>query len=243
MLGSFRSLLARMSGDAGGDAIATWAKQRGAQWKREKGGDGFAVDGRLDAAPWRLEWGEPQRPYIEGRELRMRMPLELPPDLQMLLMTRSLRERLEKEAFDQAMLVNHTRVGDAAAEETRWLVLFPKLSFSSSKVLRSAFTAVSSLPHEGPAWLDGALAHGLERATSTWLRTQPPFLLMTLRGRIYLRLQLATPDPIDVAAALDLFETAAKGALRVARARGDEPVSWSASTSTAWQSLPPDRKP
>ncbi len=122
----------------------------------------------------------------------------------------------------------------------RWLALFPKISFGS-KILRSTFAGVSSLAHEGPAWLEGELAHGLERATSTWLAAQPPFVLMTLRGRVYLRLQLATVEPDDVAAAVDLFESAADAALRVARTRGDEPVRWTASLSTAWQSLPPER--
>jgi hypothetical protein len=242
MLGSIRSLFTRMPLGSDGHLLAAWARQRGYTWKSEKDGDGFAVDGRLDATPWRLEWGKPQRPYLAGHELRLRMALGLPPDLQMLVMTRSLREALEKEAFDRAMRSTQTQVGDAGWEETRWLVLFPKISFAESRLLRNAFAGVSSLAHEGPAWLEGALAHALERATSTWLAAQPPFLLMTLRGRVYLRLQLAAPDQIDVAAALDLFETAADAALRVASARADEPVRWTASATTAWQSLPPERR-
>jgi hypothetical protein len=242
MLAALKSFFAKASLGSDGDQVAAWAKQHGHAWKREKDGDGFAIDGRFDTTPWRLEWGKPQRPYIDGHELRLRMALGLPPDLQMLVMTRSLREALEKEAFDLAMLSNQTQVGDAASEETRWLVLFPKISFAGSRVLRGAFAGVSSLPHEGPAWLEGALAHALERATTTWLNAQPPFLLMTLRGRIYLRLQLGAPDQIDVAAALDLFLTAAEAALRIARTRADEPVRWTASASTAWQSLPPDKR-
>jgi hypothetical protein len=242
MLGSLKSFFARAPADGDGDAIAAWARQRGYVCKREKDGDGFAIDGRFETTPWRLEWGKPQRPYVDGRELRLRMALGLPPDLQMLMMTRSLKEALEKEAFEQAVQTNQTQVGDAASEETRWLVLFPKISLAGSKVLRSAFAGVSSLPHEGPAWLDGALAQALDRSTTSWLSAQPPFLLMTLRGRIYLRLQLAVADPVDVAAAIELFETAAGAALRVARARADESVSWSASAATAWQSLPPPGK-
>ena len=61
---------------------------------------------------------------------------------------------------------------------------------------------------------------------------------MTLRGRIYLRLQLASVDEQDIVAAVTLFAIAAASARRVARTRGDEPVSWSASTTSAWQSLP-----
>ncbi|HEY4957535.1 MAG TPA: hypothetical protein VII31_06935, partial [Caldimonas sp.] len=155
MLESIRSFFARAPVDADGDAIAAWAKRRNCQWKREKDGDGFAIDGHLDTTPWRMEWGKPQRPYIVGRELRMRMALALPPDLQMMLMSSALREALEKAAFENAVQSNQTQVGDEAAEETRWLVLFPRIDFAGSKALRGAFAGVSSLPHEGPAWLDG----------------------------------------------------------------------------------------
>jgi hypothetical protein len=240
MLAALRRFFAKPPPGSDGNEIAAWARQRGHAWKREKDGDGFAIDGHLDAMPWRLEWGRPQRPYIAGHELRLRMALELAPDLQMLVMTRSLREALENEAFEHAGQGSRAQ-GGTGFEEMRWLALFPKISFAGSKILRSTFAGVSSLPHEGPAWLEGALAHGLERATSTWLAAQPPFLLMTLRGRLYLRLQLASAEPNDVAAAVELFENAADAARRVAHMRGDEPVRWSASTSTAWQSLPPER--
>lgn len=241
MLESLRSLFASAPLDAEAKAVAAWAKARGCQWKREKDGAGFAIDGQLETTPWRLEWGPPQRPYIEGRELRMRMALGLPSDLQMMLMSSTLRESLEKAAFESAVQSNQTKVGDEAAEETRWLVLFPRIAFAGSKILRGAFAGVSSLPHEGPAWLHGPLAQALERATASWLQARPPFLLMTLRGRIYLRLQLAAADANDVAAAVELFETAARAALRVARARADEPVSWAQTSTSAWQSLPPDK--
>ncbi|HEV7576989.1 MAG TPA: hypothetical protein VGO85_13170 [Caldimonas sp.] len=239
MLGSIKGLFARAARHAEGDAIAGWAKRAGHVYKREKDGDGFAIDGQFDAKPWRLEWGGPQRPYIDGRELRLRMVLGVPPDLQMLLMTKPLRERLAKDAFDQATQTNQTALDDTIGEETRWLVVFPKISLAGSQILRNCFAGVSSLPHEGQAWLEGPLAHGLERAAATWLNAQPPFLLMTLRGRIYLRLQLASADEGDIAAAVTLFGIAAAAARRVARARGDEPVSWAASTTSAWQSLPP----
>jgi len=217
--------------------VSAWAKRCGHQFKRERDGHGFVIDGKHEGAPWRLEWGPPQRPYITGHELRLRMELGLPPDLQMLLVSKPLRELLEKQAFEQFTQNNQTEIGTATPEETRWLVMFPKIVISGSKVLRSGFGGVSSLPNEGPAWLDGPLGHALERAAGTLLRLEPPFVLMTLRGRIYLRMQLASPDETDVAAALALFEIAAAEAQRVGRSRGEEPVSWSQTLSTAWQAI------
>jgi hypothetical protein len=241
VLDSIKAMFERATRRAEGDAIAGWARRAGHVHKREKDGDGFAIEGRFDDTPWRLEWGRPQRRYIEGHELRMRMVLGVPPDLQLLLMTKSLRERLASEAFEHATQSNQTALDDNVGEETRWLVVFPKIALAGSQILRNCYAGVASHRHEGAAWLEGPLGHALERAAATWLNTQPPFLLMTLRGRLYLRLQLASVDEADLAAAVALFGIAAASARRVARGRGDEAVAWSPSTTTAWQSLPPDR--
>jgi len=241
MLEAIKSLIDRATRRAESDAIAGWARRAGYVHKREKAGDGFAIEGSFDGTPWRMEWGRPQRRYIEGHELRMRMVLGVPPDLQMLLMTKPLRERLAKDAFDQATQTNQTSLDDTIGEETRWLVVFPRISLSGSQILRNCFAGVSSAPYAGKAWLEGPLSHGLERAAASWMSAQPPFLLMTLRGKLYLRLQLASVDEEDIAGAVTLFAIAAASARRVARTRGDAPVAWSASITSAWQSLPPDR--
>ena len=239
----FKSFFANQGLGPDFSEVAAWAKRRGHQFKRERDGHGFVVDGKLEDLPWRLEWGPSQRPYIQGQELRMRMALGLPPDLQLLIVSKTLMEQLEKQAFEQFTQSNQTEMGDATPEETRWLVMFPKIAIDGSKLLRSSFAGVSSLPNEGPAWVEGPLSHALERAAGTLLRLAPPFVLMTLRGKLYLRLALSSADETDVAAALNLFEIAANEALRVGRSRGDEPVTWAQTTSTAWQALgTPGRK-
>lgn len=238
MLGGLKGFFANQGLGPDFPEIAEWAKQRGHAFRREREGHGFVVDGALDGRPWRLEWGPPQRPYISGHELRIRMDLGLPPDLQMMLMSLALKEALEKQAFDQLTETNHTQINDATPEEMRWLAMFPKIAFGGSRVLRSSYGGVASLPHEGAAWLEGTFAHMLERAAGTLLSRSPPFVLMTLRGKLYLRLQLASADATDAAAALALFEAAAGEALRVGRARNDQPPSFAASISSAWQTLP-----
>jgi hypothetical protein len=242
MLDSIKTLIERATRRAENDAIAGWARRAGYVHKREKDGDGFAVEGSFDGTPWRLEWGRPQRRYIAGHELRMRTVLGTSPDLQMLLMTRSLKERLASEAFELATQSNQTALDDSVGEETRWLVVFPKVPLGESPIVRNCYALVASHRHEGAAWLDGPLAHALERAASTWLGAQPPFLLMTLRGRLYLRLQLESADEDDVAAAVTLFGIAGAAARRVARTLTVDPHATTWSPSTAWQTLPPDPK-
>ncbi|HEX2541475.1 MAG TPA: hypothetical protein VHM00_10380 [Caldimonas sp.] len=202
-------------------AIAAWAQRRGLAFKRERDGQGFVVEGSVDGKPWRLEWGPSQRPYIEGQELRLRMELGLPPDLLMLLLTRPLMESLEKQAFDEFTQSNQTQMGSATPEEMRWLVLFPKISLAASPALRGKFGGVSSVAEEGAAWLAGPLAGELERAAAGPLSALPPWLIMTSKGRAYLRMQAPNVDEAVIAAALDLFETACTEAIRVGGARSE----------------------
>lgn len=236
MLG-LKVLFAKQRGGHQSAAIEAWARRHGYGFKHEREGAGFVIDGTLDGKPWRLEWGPPQRDYIAGHELRLRMELGLPPSLQMMIAARPLLQTLEKRLYEQATDGNQTVIGDTTPEEMRWLMMFPKMDLSTLRVLRTNFGGVASHPDEGRAWLEGPLAHQLEQAVASWLLPQTPFLLMTLRGRCYLRMEQATPDERDVPLAVALFETAAREAMRVGGDRGDVPVTWENTTSTAWGAL------
>ena len=222
--------------------VSEWAKRRGHGFKRARGDEGFVIDGVLDGKPWRMEWGPPQRDYIQGHELRLRMELALAADAQMLLLSRPLMDTLERQTFEEFTDNVQTQIGTKTPEEMRWLVMFPKVNLATLKTLRARFGAVASDPVAGLAWIDGPLANMLERATSSFLADEPPFVLMTLRSRAYLRLQLPEPDATIISGALALFETAVAQALSAAASVGDSSVAvWGPTSSTAWQSLqPPD---
>ena len=221
--------------------VSDWAQRRGLGFKRARGEAGFVIDGRLEGKPWRIEWGLPQRHYIDGHELRLRMELDLPSDMQMLLMSRTLLDALERQTFEEFTDNVQTQIGTKTPEEMRWLVMFPKVSMSTLKALRAHFGAVASVPAAGVAWLEGPLANALEHAANGFLRDDPPFVLMTLRGRAYLRMQLRTPDPNDIAAALAVFETAVTQTSRAADSgAGEKAVDWPTTGGTAWQTLQPD---
>jgi hypothetical protein len=241
MLGSLKRLFSRPRHDRDLSAIEDWAKRRGHSFKRVRGEDGFAIEGRLEGRPWRIEWGPPQRPYIEGHELRLRMELDLPSDAQMLVLSRPLLDALERKTFEEFTDNLQTQIGTESPEEMRWLVMFPKVDLSGRKALRANFGAVASQPAVGLAWLDGALANLLEQAANDWLAAERPFVLMTLRGRGYLRMQLLAPEPPVVAAALGLFETAVTRALQVAGSVGPRASETGPSgPGTAWQTILPD---
>ncbi len=242
MLESFKRMFTRPEVERDLSAVSAWAQRCGHGFKRARGEDGFVLDGVLEGKPWRLEWGPPQRAYIAGHELRLRMELKLPSDLQMLVLTRPLMDALERQTYEQFTEGTQTRIDDKTPEEMRWLVMFPKLDLLSLGNLRVRFGAVASSPEAGLAWLEGPLAHQLEHAADTLLRGDPPFVLMTLRRRAYLRLQLAVPEPAVIGAALALFETAVTQALRAAGGHAAPASGWASSGSTAWQSMPADEE-
>ena len=116
------------SGPAEGwEGIAPWAASKQYTF-RGVHEEGFVVDGRLGATPWRLEWGPPQRSYIKTRELRMRMELSLRQDPAMMVLSRSLLDLLEQETFDDFTQGTQTYVGSSVPEEMRWLAMWGRNS-------------------------------------------------------------------------------------------------------------------
>ena len=216
-------------------AIAAWAREEGHQVKRVREGDGVVVEGRFeDDVPWRLEWGASQREYIAPRELRLRIEAGLAPDLQMLVLTRSLGEKLERETFEQFTHTTQTYVDTAAPEEMRWLATFSRARLAGAKSLRNRYFAVAMEPAAVAAWVDRDLAACLDDVATTLLAGDPPFVLMTLRGRIYLRVQAPRAEPPLFSQALALGRAAVGEARRISRFRLDT-GDWPASATTASQ--------
>jgi hypothetical protein len=242
MLESFKRFFAGPAPAPTWADVEEWALKRALHFKRVHEGEGFVIDGLTDGKPWRLEWGPPQRAYIAVRELRIRMELKLPGDLQMLLLSKPLMDQLERQTYENFTEGLQTQIDTSSPEEMRWLVMFPKLNLNGYRVLRSHFGMVASAPPTGMAWIEGPLGLHLERALGTLLQNDPPFVLMTLRGRTYLRTQMIDPDPASLAIALDLFETAVAQAQRVAAHLGDGAQEWPSTGSTAWQNFD-DSKP
>ena len=219
--------------------VAAWAQRRGYGFKRAREAEGFVIDGRLEGLPWRLEWGPAQRAYIEGQELRLRMELDLPSDMQMLVLSRPLMDLLERQTYERFTQGLQTQIDSATPEEMRWLVMFPKVDLSGQKALRAHYGVVASVPEAALAWIDGPLAGLLLDAATGLLRDDVPFVLMTLRGRTYLRMRLAEPATEALAAALAIFETAVSQAVRAVDGHSST-AAWPATGNTAWQTIAPE---
>lgn len=224
--------------------VAGWAQKQGHGFKRARDDEGFVIDGSFGDRAWRLEWGPPQRAYITGHELRLRIELQLSSGLQMLVMSRPLMEMLEKETFERYTQSNQTLIDVSTPEEMRWLAMFPKASIDLPRSVRAQFGAVASDPSAAAAWVDLPFGQQLAAASLNLLRDAPPFVLMTLRGRVYMRVQLEEPEPVRISQAVSLFDAATQSALRVASGVNEPPGDFPSTSSTAWQTdiLPEDPK-
>ena len=237
MFDTLKRFFSRRKAAAHWSEASAWAAQHGFSFKRARDNQGFVIDGALNGKPWRLEWGPPQRSYIQGHELRFRMELHLPSDARMLLLSLPLMESLERLAYERVTNRSPARVETATPEEMRWLMTFVKVDVSSLKTVRGHFAAVAASPAAGLAWIDGPLGQLLAHAATGLLAQAPPLVLMTFRGRAYMRMELAEPDAAALAGALTLFEAAVTQAVRVVSGRSDGRSVWPSTGTTAWQSI------
>jgi hypothetical protein len=233
MLEGLKRWLGRSPAPAQGwEALAHWAASRQYVLRSVREKEGFVIDGRLGAMPWRMEWGPSQRSYVPGNELRLRAEMSLPPDLQVLVLTRALQEQMENSVFDQYVEGVQTRIDNQTPPEMRWLVMFPKLGGAEMGVLRERYVALASLKPWLTQWLDGPLSAAL---ASSRLPQKVPIVLMISRGRLTLRTAVPDPEERDLEPWLNLFETAMREARRVASLYNDanvpstQPSLWTAS--------------
>lgn len=194
------------------EAFDGWSRAPQLQIRSPREGEGVIIDGKSGDVPWRLEWGDSQRPYVLGRELRIRAELPLPGDLQAIVLNRVLQEAIEKAMFEQFVEGVQTRIDTETPAEMRWVVMYPKLGRSELGELHERYAAASSIKPWLQQWLAGPLSAGLLA-----LKTDPAtaFVLMVNRGKVTLRTELDEASPLTFEPLLRVFETALREARRV----------------------------
>ena len=181
-----------------------------------------------------MEWGPSQRSYIAGDELRIRLDLNLPGALQLLAMTRPLMERLEQETFERYTQQAQTLIDMSHPEEMRWLAMFPKIDLSFDKVLQARYGVLGVNTVLGMAWINGPLGEQLVKSTQDLLAGDDPFVLMVMRGKVYLRLQLAEPQPQSLSQCLAVFDAAVQSALQLTGQMPPGGGDWAPTASSSW---------
>ena len=171
-----------------------WATMQGDSALGSVGtGKGFRLDGSLHGLPWRIEQGKPSRDFIKGLELRARGEMNVQQDIAVMIMTRSLKNELDKRAFALYTDTLQTQVDPHLPEEMRWLSMYEEVGWES---LGSDFLdhyAILADDHENAMkWV----VPDLTRLLMAWPSSEPdvPRVLMVLRGKVYLRMQISESD-------------------------------------------------
>lgn len=202
---------AQSSAAAGLDAqrtLAAWAKEEGLQFKTVSGPTGGAV---VDTpAGWRVERGPSQRPYFSGPELRFRFDSGLPPDVQILLLTRALAHRLESDVFERFTDAMQTQVDHTLPEEMRWLAMHAKVPLTGHPTLAKRFLLLSNVESIAQLWLDAEHVAALEEAATTWWNDNLVMVVTVNRGILTARMPGEPLELNQLRSVSRLFDLAAR---------------------------------
>ena len=188
--------------------LTLWAKEAGYPIKTVSGNSpGLVV--HTDSG-WRVEWGASQRHYLQGNELRFRCESDLAPDVQLLLLTKSLAQALETDVFQRFTDANQTRIDTSLPEEMRWLAMHPKVSLTPYPLLSKRFLMLANSPEVAAKWLLDDVSTALESAAAHWWMDQACVVLTINRGILTIRMSGDGIEGNQLDCVARLFEVAAK---------------------------------
>lgn len=193
-------------------ALGAWAKREGLAFDNIRSEDRLVWTGHLGSMAVRMESMPPRRDYLRGHELRLRMNLDLPDRLSLMVMSRWLKTRLEQQAYEG--YTDKVRTTDKLKlnEESRWLALFGELGWTTmAPDLWTHYSVLGERREEAQAWLEGPLTAAL----LGWAGAEAgkvPLVMMLTRGCLYLRTQHDRARVQDLSRTLDLARLAANRA-------------------------------
>ena len=175
-------------------------------------GKGFRLDGELQGRPWRIEQGKPSRDFIKGLELRARGEMNVREDVAVMVMTRSLKNELDKRAFALYTDTLQTQVDPNLPEEMRWLSMYEEVGWESlGSDFLDSYAILADDKENAVAWILPQLTYAL----MAWPSKEPnvPRVLMVLRGKVYLRMQITEGDLATAEHASRVFNQACEMAV------------------------------
>lgn len=217
MLHTLRHLFGRSHRFSDTAAFRDWADSRGFVLRRVRDGEGCVLEGRLAGQACRVEWGPSQRSYIPGWELRVVAEVDLPRDLVLLVLNRTLLEDMEKLVYEQFVGDVQTRIDTSVPAEMRWLVMCRRATPAEMGRLRERYGAATNLS----AWLLRWLATPLNDALAATIDSVPasqPVVLTIKSGRLLLRTAMDHPDAAALVQWASVFEHALHEGVRLGNA-------------------------
>lgn len=190
--------------------LVTWGEARGLTFVPGKDGR-CALTGEWQGGAVRIDVQPASRPYLAGWELSARTHLGLAVPTGIVLLDRALKQSLERWGdYLYSQLTNSLQtVADTLPEEVRWLATYRDAGWPGPDPgFFERYAVLTDAPDEARQLVDAAAIQALMQRPVGDGVAGAPFLLMRLRGKLQLRLQLAAEGRVDTELqALDLFES------------------------------------
>jgi hypothetical protein len=201
--------------------LVQWAESQGLAFQaRPEGACAFA--GAWSGQPVRIDLQPVGRPYLEGWELNARTEIGLPLPSGVVLMNRTLKLSMERWAdYVYSQLTNPVQtMADSLPEEVRWLATYRDAGWPGpDAAFFERYAVLTDAPDEARALIDEPAVQALMNWPDDARSPATPLLLMRLRGKLQLRLQLEpSRHPGCERHALDLFAALSRRLLTQARA-------------------------
>ena len=194
--------------------VSEWAASRGFGFSLGSTGHGLTLDGDVGGKPWRLQLGTPSRQYIRGEEVRARAELGIDADVSVLVMSRRLKEALEKQAYQIYTDSVQTSANPSLPEEMRWLAMYDEVGWDAlPPEFWPRYSVLADARENAVAWIDPPLARLMLDWPEPGAAADVPFMMMLLRGKAYLRMEYSPADLATLQHAALVFTSACEAAM------------------------------
>ena len=194
--------------------VAAWAEFEGLTSGATPQTQSYHVAGTLGGKPWKMEVGRSSRDYIHGEELRARGELVTNEDAAVLVMSRPLKDALERRAYQAYTDTLQTTADPSLPEEMRWLAMYPEVGWDALPLpFWKRFSVMADQKAQAVAWLHADLAVELMALPTADDGSDIPFILMMLRGKPYLRMQYTPAVLSTLQQATHIFTMASQSAV------------------------------
>ena len=195
------------------ERVSEWAATRGMTFSSGLGNT-LSMAGKVGGRTWRMELGKPSRDYIVGEELRARAELGVLDDVGALIISRPLKDALERRAYSMITDTLETTAEARLPEEMRWLAMYDEVSWEGPPQAFFAHYAVHAGKREHAlAWVDDYLVEQLMARLQPAPLPAVPFMIVLLRGKCYLRMQYMPPEMGTLDHATDIFVSACESGM------------------------------
>jgi hypothetical protein len=194
--------------------VSEWAATRGMSFSSGALGNTMSMQGKVGGRSWRMELGRPSRDYISGEELRARAELGVSDDVGAMIISRPLKDSLERRAYSMITDTLQTTADPRLPEEMRWLAMYDEIGWEGPpEAFWARYAVLADARENALAWVDDHLVEQLMSWPEPAPAPQVPFMIVLLRGKCYLRMQYQPAEMGTLDHATDVFVSACDSAL------------------------------